>query len=90
MSGLKIVLQICAAISGVISAYYWIKSARVEVLAPNTSVGGVLGGGIHVKLRNGHVIDFHETYDRQSKYNALAAYAAAALAVLSAVLLLFP
>lgn len=87
---LKLLTQLAAAASGIVSAYYWTKSTKVEVLAPTTSVGGVTGGGIHVKLGNGKIIDFHATYDLQSKYNAYAAYAAAVLALLSAALVFFP
>lgn len=87
---MKIALQVLAAVAGIVSAYFWVKSARVEVPASTTSVGGVIGGGIHVKLKSGKVIDFHETYDLQSKYNAYAAYGAAALALISAVLVWFP
>ena len=43
-------------------------------MASTTSVGGVFGGGIHVKLGTGEVIDFHATFDEQSKFNSRAAY----------------
>jgi regulator of protease activity HflC (stomatin/prohibitin superfamily) len=59
----KILLTIAAAGCAVASGLFWVKSAQVKVLAPNTSVGGVLGGGIHVKLGNGEIIGFHATFD---------------------------
>jgi len=62
------------------------KVGAGQSLAPNTSVGGLLGGGIHVKLGTGEVIDFHETYDLLSKYNTKAAYSSAIAAGLGAIL----
>jgi regulator of protease activity HflC (stomatin/prohibitin superfamily) len=83
---LKVVLTLAVAGFAVASGWYWVKSAQAKVLAPNTSVGGVLGGGIHVKLGTGEVIDFHETYDLLSKYNTKAAYSSAIAAGLGAIL----
>jgi hypothetical protein len=85
---LKVILILGVAASAVVSGIFWVWSARAKVLAPTTSVGGVLGGGIHVKLDTGEVIDFHATYNQQSRYNAIAAYAAAIAALLGAALAL--
>jgi hypothetical protein len=85
---LKVLLTLATAGCAVASGLYWIKSARAKVMASTTSVGGVFGGGIHVKLGTGEVIDFHATFDEQSKFNSRAAYTSAAAAGLGGALAL--
>lgn len=79
------IFSLAAAGMGIVSAVCWIRTARAEVPAPKGSgVGGVLGGGVNIKNTKGVLIDLHQTYRAQAKWNGLAAYTAAATAFLVA------
>lgn len=89
---LKSILTIFVIVSAVFSAFMWIKSARAQVLADKTTggYGCLMGGYIVVKGENNERIDFHKTFNMQSKWNSYAAYSAAFCAVMQALHFLLP
>jgi len=76
---MKLILTILVSVSALVSAIYWVKSARTTVMAESQTggFGAVLGGGMIIQGPRGERIDLHATMNEQSRWNRYAAYSAA-------------
>ena len=90
---MKIFLTCLVGALALMSAFFWVKSARATVLADSRTggYGAMLGGDLIAEGPNGERIDLHATLVEQSRWNRYAAYSAALCALAQAVLVsMFP
>lgn len=84
---MKLALTCLVGVLALVSAFFWVKSARATVLADSRTVGfgALMGGDVITKGAKGERIDLHATLAEQSRWNRYAAYSAALCALAQAV-----
>lgn len=83
------VLMLCSLIAGLLSAFFWIRSARAKVVAP-PEFQGKKDGLYHAGIVLSGGADLVASLHAQSVWNSRAAYTAAAAAFLQAMLAYWP
>jgi hypothetical protein len=85
-----LILNVLSAICAIAAGVAWVRSTIVWVKAPpDRGLGGVIGGNIYDEDKHGRRYDVLKTIKKQSSWNRIAAWFAAASALFQAAVIIF-